>query len=350
MPEQTQIYIITDSITNSVFEGLVLAPILKKLDQDPTLNVILFSFESNILHREEKKKTKDIHERLKIKLFYRPHFWGRFTLRVCILTLQHNLQNLSNYTITARGALAGWIALRGTSQDCSHITIQARGLLAEEYWYANRSKLWQLPITWVRYRQFKALERKTYQKLIPAMPQPTTIEVVSKAMKQHFIDIYKIDTKFISMAAHDIPPIVAATKIQLWHKQIREQLNIPHNRYIYCYAGSGKTWHCPEKIIQFFTQELKNNPQSYLLILSQDAKIFQEFCDAANLKSTDYHITHVPHDELFQYMSAADAGLIFRENHILNWVSRPTKILEYQSVGLKIIHNNTVELLTHTQQ
>jgi len=34
--------------------------------------------------------------------------------------------------------------------------------------------------------------------------------------------------------------------------------------------------------------------------------------------------------------------MLFREQTIVNWTSRPTKLLEYQAVGLEVVHNNTV--------
>ena len=37
--------------------------------------------------------------------------------------------------------------------------------------------------------------------------------------------------------------------------------------------------------------------------------------------------------------------MLVREKDIINCVSRPTKMLEYQSAGLKIVHNNTVAWL-----
>ena len=59
-----------------------------------------------------------------------------------------------------------------------------------------------------------------------------------------------------------------------------------------------------------------------------------------------YAITSVSQQsELFEFLSAADFGMLFREKDIINWVSRPTKMLEYQAVGLKIVHNNTVGAL-----
>ena len=59
-----------------------------------------------------------------------------------------------------------------------------------------------------------------------------------------------------------------------------------------------------------------------------------------------YLVLSAKQDDVFRYLSVADAGLLFREKNVVNWVSRPTKMLEYRSVGLKIIHNNTVAWLS----
>ncbi|HJM68375.1 MAG TPA: hypothetical protein QGF02_00355 [Candidatus Babeliales bacterium] len=347
MPSRDHVYIITDSVTNSVFEGQVLAPILNKLEQDTELNIILFSFEARTLTHEQKITLNNKHPRLKVKLFYRPRFWGRFTLNVCILSFRHTIRKLESYTITTRGPLAGWIALQGMSDACSNVTIQARGLLAEEYWYANSREWLKLPIHWFRYRQFKSLEQIVYGNLAKTMSNKVSIEAVSTAMKKHFIQKHNVPESLFTVAQADIPNIIPAQKVRSWHDEARHELNISQDRYIYCYAGSGKAWQCPQEIISFFIEKRKKKSESYLLILTQDTAIFSQLCKKAGLNLKDYTVMHVPHAKLFNYLSAADAGLIFREKHILNWVSRPTKILEYQSVGLKIIHNNTVEMLSH---
>ena len=344
MPDH--VYIITDSVTNSVFDGQVLAPILNKLNQDPTLNIILFSFESRTLTQEQKTTLDNTHPRLKVKLFYRTRYWGRFTLSLCSLSFRHTIRKLESYSITARGPLAGWIALQEINDACSNITIQARGLLAEEYWYANAHQWWKLPLHWLRYRQFRNLEKKVYGKLTAMLPKIVSIEAVSTAMQEYLIKTYNTPKNLLFVAKTDIPDIIPAQKIKIWHDEVRNELTISNDRYIYCYAGSGKAWQCPQQIIDFFIETKKTKIESYLLILTQDTVLFNQLCKKAGLDFKDYTVMHVPHAKLFNYLSAADAGLIFREKHILNWVSRPTKILEYQSVGLKIIHNNTVQILS----
>jgi len=178
------------------------------------------------------------------------------------------------------------------------------------------------------------------------LPKIVSIEAVSTAMQEYLIKTYNTPKNLLSVAKTDIPDIIPAQKIKIWHDEVRNELTISNDRYIYCYAGSGKAWQCPQQIIDFFIETKKTKIESYLLILTQDTVLFNQLCKKAGLDFKDYTVMHVPHAKLFNYLSAADAGLIFREKHILNWVSRPTKILEYQSVGLKIIHNNTVQILS----
>lgn len=118
--------------------------------------------------------------------------------------------------------------------------------------------------------------------------------------------------------------------------------------HVYCYNGSGKTWQCPQESILFFKQELEKNKNVFLLILSQDKEIFNHFVSHHQLPQHSYHIMHVPHHEVIHYLSACDTGILLRKPHLVNWVSRPTKALEYQAAGLTIVHNNTVAWLCET--
>ena len=100
-----------------------------------------------------------------------------------------------------------------------------------------------------------------------------------------------------------------------------------------------------KRLLFFFKKQLEKNKFSFLLILTQDKNAFKQIVDSCKLDSTCYKILTVEHADIYRYLSACDSGLIFREKNIINWVSRPTKVLEYQSVDLKIIHNHTIALL-----
>jgi hypothetical protein len=58
-----------------------------------------------------------------------------------------------------------------------------------------------------------------------------------------------------------------------------------------------------------------------------------------------YFVLSVEPKKLDRYLCACDSGLLFRDKDIINWVSRPTKMLEYQAAGLQVIHNHTIDWL-----
>ncbi|EKD23453.1 MAG: glycosyltransferase-like protein [uncultured bacterium] len=159
-------------------------------------------------------------------------------------------------------------------------------------------------------------------------------------------------SEIIDIAQDDIPKNLDKNLISKWKIEIRNNLNITHESIVYCYNGSIKAWQCPQEVITFFKSCLNNktvNKNIFLLILTQDAKEFENLIKKENIQTDLYLIKTVAHQEIYKYLAACDYGIIFREESIVNWVSRPTKILEYESVGLKIIHNNTVGLLKNRE-
>lgn len=54
----------------------------------------------------------------------------------------------------------------------------------------------------------------------------------------------------------------------------------------------------------------------------------------------------VPHKEMPAYLSAGDAALLWRDNEPLNNVACPSKFSEFAVLGLYVIHNNTVDIVT----
>lgn len=273
-------------------------------------------------------------------------FFGTYSLNINIHQLHRYLEKLPNYTLTARGPIAGYIALHAAPKTmCQQLIIQARGLLAEEYAYAHQHENYFIkPIHWLRKQLFYQLERITFC-IKKQYSFPVTIQAVSPALQEYLVKQYGADTKQITLAHDDIPKQIAAAQRSSWRQEIRTILNIPMDAPTYVYNGSAKPWQCPEMIINFFAAKFDENKNAVLLILSQDSAIFKQQLQKTIIPENNYRILHVSHGEIYQYLAAADAGLLFREPHIINWVSRPTKALEYQAVGLRIIHNKTVAWL-----
>ena len=392
------LFIIYDGIQNSVFQSQVLHPILKRLKEKENLEITLVSFEQKMIPQNLLEKLIPAHDRLHVVIFKRLPICFKLTLYFAVAQLKKLLQSTPIEHIITRGPLAGWVAmttLQMLSKSKNHhldsaysFTVQARGLCSEEFRYTiKHSKQPFLKKLFYHYwfNVYETIEHDVYSQSNKCYcAHHFEIEAVSTALKDYLIEHFGACPKNITIANKDIPPKIDPVIVKKWRQEVREELSIPENTYVYCYAGSARAWQCVPETINFFEEEYttprptalspsiqfsskitqdklhdKNAPPEptalsgaersrmgrVLLILSQEKESFKKLLKQKKIPKTAYRILSVRPNDLFRYLSAADVGLLFRKTSIINWVSRPTKMLEYQSVGLKIIHNNTVGCL-----
>ena len=332
-------FILYDSIFNSVFASQVLTPLQSRLDGTPGATATIISFESHAVSQKKLKKICN-DSRITLKVIKKIPFLGTLSLRYAAFKLRPLLRTITSSEIIARGPLAGWIAYNAINQSIPLI-IQARGLAAQEYLYAHAPASW-----WHQFRawQYKAIERTVYGQY--AQSKNVHIHTVSDALKQYLRNEWNTPQEKVSVATYDVPQAYTPATVHTWRLHTRAQLQIPTDAYVYVYNGSAHPWQCPEKTVSFFAKKYRENKKNFLLILTQSKERFSTLLRAQHIPQSAYHITCVPHADIYEYLAAADAGLLFRESHCINWVSRPTKALEYHAVGLPIIHNDTIEMLT----
>ncbi len=176
MERHPLIFIIYDSVHNSIFEGQIIQLLEKKQKENPHQPIHLVTF-------EYKKDTpipdkKNIH----ITVLKKIPFIGTASIAYAVTQLKTFVQWFPSYAIIARGPIAVLIAKKtATAKACSHIIIQARGLLAHEYLYTRSQKNNLFSTLFHRYRtyQLHATEKLAYR---PHHTIPTTIETVSTAL------------------------------------------------------------------------------------------------------------------------------------------------------------------------
>ncbi len=342
MKKQQLVFVIFDGLENSVFEGQVLQPIINHYAH--THKVLLVSFEKKFNNKNLVEKIENSHPDINLKILKRQIFAGKISLISCIYNLKNILKYFDNYQIIARGPIAGLIALKSAeSKNCKSLTVQARGLLAEEFMHSKKPKN-IIEKIWYGFRKkiLHNLEKSVYKNHEKITYK---IEAVSTALKDYLLSKYNCPEEIITVAEHDLPNIFPANIVQEWKEEARSFLNIPKDSIVYCYSGSAKSWQCPEEVVKFFQNKSKTEPNSYLLIFTQEPKYFKTILEKSGINNKNYTIKTVEHSNIYQHLAAADYGIIFREINILNWISRPTKVLEYEAVGLKIIHNKTVKWL-----
>jgi hypothetical protein len=350
MKSSTSIIVIYDSITNSVFASQVLQPALTALDARDYARIIIISYEPHTI--SDAKLAQCIPTRADLQLIIirrRLPFVGSPMLAYAALRLRRILRQHTAYDLLARGPIAGWIALKARTAQCTSLIIQARGLLAQEYAYTRACAPQHSKNSALRaFRKYgDALRTRLYAQLeanVYSSNKPNVIiQAVSPALAKYLVDTYHAWQSCIQIATHDIPAKISPDTVHRWRTAQRTQLNIAHDAPVFCYNGSGKAWQCPALIFSFFRTQLAENPHSVLLILTQDPQEFAPFITHELVSSVI--IKSVTHHEMYEHLAAADVGMLFREQSIVNWVSRPTKMLEYEAVGLKVVHNNTIAWL-----
>ena len=344
------IFVLYDSITNSIFEGQIAQPLLQRKKINPTQKIIIISYEKNCLD-PLLQEIANHHLALTFIFLKKIPFITPTTFYPAIKKLHILLKLYPNYTLIARGPLAGYICLKATAKtNCLDMIIQARGALKEEYCYAtkNTKNFFIANLQKWRIQQFKNIESLVYKKQA-FFNFPITIETVSNSLKDYLINFYNADPQSIIIANQDIPQKIKPETILQWRKEVRMELALDNKIHVYCYNGSIKPWQCPQETIAYFKQQLKINNNNFLLVLTQDKHAFEHIMHKENISSHHYSILTVSHQNIYRYLAACDTGLIFREKTTMNWVSRPTKVLEYQALGLSIVHNNTIALL-HEQR
>jgi hypothetical protein len=223
------------------------------------------------------------------------------------------------------------------------VKIFTPGLAAEESLFFATGffkKIWAQ----VRYYLIKQIENEVFSlSIFKNNTKQINFELVSEQMKNHLLNLYpELAKAKITLA--QAPKAADLTAEQMLDLKIdaRKWLNIDLNRPVYLYAGSLKPWQCFNKTITFFKNILKKKPDAILLILTHEQEQAIKEIKTYNIATENYMIFKATHALVSKYMQAADYGLILRQPHIVNWVSRPLKALEYRQNGLIVIHNMTV--------
>lgn len=337
------IFVLYDGISNSIFEGQVLAPLKKIHKKDPKKQILLISFEYDLL-----QKIPDYGSWIRIIILRKYFFLTRMSLYLAYQELQNYLKTFSRYTLIARGPFAALICYPAAQKTlCARLIIQIRGLLQAEHSYTTRNQKGLLSYI-NRYRswQYYHIEKEAYN--LKKTHFKITIEAVSKELLIYIRKHYATNLPAY-IALNDIPQKLSPKLLTTWRKKIRNILSIDANDYVYCYNGSVKPWQCPALTIQFFCDQIKQGKKCTLIILTQEPKAFFDIIKEYDLDAQRYRILSVSHAEIYHYLAACDAGILFREKNIINWTSRPTKVLEYFAARLTIIHNNTVAMVRELQ-
>lgn len=138
-----------------------------------------------------------------------------------------------------------------------------------------------------------------------------------------------------SAAVHDILPcnFIAEPFMQTDRKvrqEMRERYNVA-NRIVLCYSGGLHVWQCIRETLELVIRLRQVNPRYYFCLFTRDdITPYQGLLD-----QLDGHCLIIGLDwsDIPAYLSMIDAGLVLRQDSLVNLNASPTKTSEYLAAG-----------------
>jgi hypothetical protein len=171
------------------------------------------------------------------------------------------------------------------------------------------------------------------------MANANLILVNSKYAQQVLIEQYALseDRVYILPTGANSDMIYFDTKLR---KQVRKDLGLADDRFVIVYGGGVfYSWQNLSKTIAMFKllHSHRKNIFLIMIIYDNDHSIAQEILQKYQLDPDCYMLTSVPHERLNGYLNAADAGVLLRDAHPMNYFACPGKVGEYALAGLPLI-------------
>lgn len=252
------------------------------------------------------------------------------------LYLINDIKNKKTITVKTRNSI-NYFSLKILSRITKNLKIyfDSRGALAEEYKETLEKnnlneryiqKIYKTILS--REIKFIELSDKTY--------------CISNELKKYY-------QKKLSMNNREkffVIPGCADEKLFYWseedRKNVRKELGIDRN-IVFVYSGKlDKAWQMPDSIFYFFSEFLKIQSDTSLLLLTPDNDIVQNKVNKYKIPSQKIIQRFVSSEKIRQYLCAADYGLLFRKNSLTNVVASPTKFPEYVMTGLPVIISENI--------
>lgn len=119
----------------------------------------------------------------------------------------------------------------------------------------------------------------------------------------------------------------------------RRKLDLQEDEILFVYCGSFHKWQNVQYSVEVFAEYLKvGDSSAVLLILSPSSgDDLLNFAHGLGLSERNLKILKVLHEEVSDYLSAADIGFLIRDDSVVNFVASPTKLGEYLACGLPVI-------------
>lgn len=165
---------------------------------------------------------------------------------------------------------------------------------------------------------------------------------VSNMLKDYLCSTYGVSSNnfFIYPCLSDSNKFYYSEELRT---KFRHKLCYTLENRVYLYSGGLKNkYHLVEETLSFLNSVAEKDRDARFLFLSKDDYQEDELLANYPLLRGKITVKSVPNEEVVNYLNAADFGLLFRDDVLMNNVASPSKFAEYVLCGLPTIISNGV--------
>ena len=160
----------------------------------------------------------------------------------------------------------------------------------------------------------------------------TNIIVVSNEMKQYYLEKYPL----LAEKKIYLKPIYSTNVFRGTDKEalekLRSDLRIKEDDTVFIYSGNVQKWQNVEQTIKICSEIARDN--YFFIFLTGALNEVKDMIMKVPNNKMRYLVTSVKPSELCEYYEISNYGFILRDEHLLNRVAAPTKLVEYLYYGL----------------
>lgn len=202
--------------------------------------------------------------------------------------------------------------LKGKAMGYKHIILWIQGIIPEESYMRNQSKL-----------RFWALSK--IEKI--AIKKASRVIVVSNEMINHLQNKYKIKMNNVF--------VMPCFNENIDKSAFEEEDKYKNNTFVY--IGGLSKWQRFDDIIRIYRFIEQNVPDTSLLVFTKQIEEARQIIMEHNVER--YTVDYVKPDELSKRIKCAKFGFVIREDCAVNRVATPTKLSNYLANGIIPIYS-----------
>ncbi len=197
------------------------------------------------------------------------------------------------------------------------VTVDAHGSVPEEYDFNNKTVMSKI-LSFFEKRLFKRVNNLIF---------------VSEEMKDYYVEKYPYLSNRNLIVKPIFSPNAFVDSNENDQKKMRESLQINNDDTVFIYSGNIQAWQNVDQVIDNMIEIAKDS--YFFIFLTGEKDGMQKIIDQKiGTRKIRYIIDSVQPNELYKYYSISHYGYLLRDEHILNRVASPTKLIEYLYYGI----------------